>query len=292
MIMPFPTVSVLIATCNRPEQLSRAIQSVLEQTYQEFEIIVVDDGLEKRAEDVVAQFVDERIIYIKHEKNKGCSAAKNTGIREARGIYIAILDDDDKWLSEKLEKQIAALEKSPEDVGFCFTGATEEFSDRTAHTQVPEGVDDYTEFALRTFSGMIDSAMVYKKEVFDTVGGLDESYPTHTGAEFVIRVAKQFRGVGINEPLVWRDMRGEYTHMGSSIHNRIKGREMLLAQYGEEFKEYPHFLAKHLEQLGRFYRDVGEYRNAQSTFFKAFRLQPRIKRLLLTIFPFARNATK
>ena len=88
-------VSVIIPTHNRPEYVGRAIKSVLNQTYQDFEIIVVDDGLEKRAEPVINKITDSRIKYIKHEQEKGGSAARNTGIRAAQGEYIAFLDNDD-----------------------------------------------------------------------------------------------------------------------------------------------------------------------------------------------------
>lgn len=275
-----PAITVVIPTHNRPELVSGAIESVLEQIWQDFEIIVIDDGLEKRARSMVETFNDERIHYIEHQENKGCSAAKNTGMQNAQGKYIAILDDDDRWYPQKLEKQYQALEEVGRDVGFSFTAVIEEFENRQGRTQVPEGVGDYLDFALCRFSGLIDSAMVYRREVFETVGGLDETYPTHTGAEYAIRVARAFKGVGINEPLVWRDMRQEYEHMGSDIQKRIRGRGMLLEQYCEEFEKRPAYLAKHLTQLARFYRDVGEYKKARENIKKALSYGFSFKRVL------------
>jgi len=92
-----PTVSVIIPTYNRAQLVGRAIQSALNQTYQDFEIIVVDDGSTDNTEEAMKGFGDERIRYIRHKENSGSSAAPgNTAIRTARGEYIAFQDSDDE----------------------------------------------------------------------------------------------------------------------------------------------------------------------------------------------------
>lgn len=112
-----PKVSVVIPTHNRSSLLRRAIQSVLDQTYQDFEIIVVDDASTDDTEAVVKGFADERIRYVRHSENRGEAASRNTGIRLAKGEYIAGHDDDDVWLPPKLEKQVKAFEKASPKVG-------------------------------------------------------------------------------------------------------------------------------------------------------------------------------
>lgn len=102
-----PTVSVIIPTYNRAHLVARAIQSVLDQTYQDFEIIVVDDASTDNTEAVIQQYDDSRIVYLKHEVNSGGAAARNTGIRHARGQYIAFLDSDDEWLPIHLGQRIS-----------------------------------------------------------------------------------------------------------------------------------------------------------------------------------------
>lgn len=284
-----PLVSVVIPTYNRPDLLKRAIQSVSEQTFQDFEIVVVDDGTEERAKEVVDTFDDDRIRYIEHEENKGSSAAKNTAFRAAKGKYIAILDDDDYWEPEKLGRQVHALEGAPSDVGFSFTAGREIFDEREGITKAPEGINNYHDLSLRSFSAIIDSSLVFKRSLLDTVGMYDESLPTHTGADFVIRLTKHAQGIGINESLVVRKIESGHVQMGSNIHNRIRGRETVLARYADEFASRPTCLAKHLEQLGRFYRDAGEYQKARHAFWRAFTLQPRVGRLLRVIFPFIKR---
>ena len=106
-------VSVIIPTYNREDLIKDAISTVLAQTYKNFEIIVVDDGSEDGTAEVVRGFGDERIKYI-FQENSGVSAARNNGIKNASGEYVAFLDSDDLWHPEKLEKQLSVLENNPE----------------------------------------------------------------------------------------------------------------------------------------------------------------------------------
>ena len=117
-----PTGSVIIPTYNRARMVDRAIQSVLSQTYQDFEIIVVDDASTDNTQEVVKEcmFRDKRVRYIKHEKNKGGSAARNTGIKNEHGEYVGFLDSDDEWLPTKLEKQIELFRKRCNSVGAVY----------------------------------------------------------------------------------------------------------------------------------------------------------------------------
>ena len=117
-----PQVSVIIPTHNRSEFLGAAIGSVLSQTFQDFELIVVDDASTDTTAEVVASFNDERIKFIRHGMNKGGSVARNTGILNSTGDYIAFLDDDDEWLPAKLSKQIQVLLSSPPEVGCVYAG--------------------------------------------------------------------------------------------------------------------------------------------------------------------------
>lgn len=106
-----PQVSVVIPTYNRANLISRSIMSVLSQTYQDFEIIVVDDASTDGTKDVVKSFADSRIRYLRNKKNRGPSIARNIGIHKSVGKTIAFLDSDDEWKSMKLEKQIEYSKK-------------------------------------------------------------------------------------------------------------------------------------------------------------------------------------
>lgn len=110
--MPEPRISVVIPTYNRQELLIEAIGSVLAQTYQDFEIIVVDDGSTDNTEEKIQPYLS-RVRYIK-QRNQGVAAARNAGIRHAKGEYLCFLDSDDIWLPEKLSTQIAFADKHPQ----------------------------------------------------------------------------------------------------------------------------------------------------------------------------------
>jgi glycosyltransferase involved in cell wall biosynthesis len=128
-----PLVSVILTTYNRAHLLPRAINSVLNQTYQDFELIIVDDAAIDNTQEVVRSFKDSRIIYHKHEKNKGVLGAKNTGFDLARGRYCCNVDDDDELLPQALETAVNKLiELAPRGIRMvqfdCVDAETGKFS--------------------------------------------------------------------------------------------------------------------------------------------------------------------
>lgn len=116
-----PLVSVVVPTYKRAAKIGPVLDSVLEQTMTDFEIIVVDDASKDATEDVVAAVADPRIRFVAHWRNLGGNAARRTGIEHSRGRYVAFLDSDDTWLPTKLEKQIALLAEKGPDYGLCAT---------------------------------------------------------------------------------------------------------------------------------------------------------------------------
>src|SRR5512137_58568 len=100
-----PTVSIVIVTYNRATLLGCSISSVLGQTYGDFELIIVDDASTDNTAEVVSSFSDERVKYIRRERNGGVHAARNTGVRAAIGRFVGFNDDDDEWLPDKLQRQ-------------------------------------------------------------------------------------------------------------------------------------------------------------------------------------------
>jgi len=114
-----PAVSVIIPTFNRSKLVVNAIQSVLSQTYRDYEIIVVDDGSTDNTAEALAPYMD-RIQYV-YQANLGASAAQNRGVQLARGKWISILASDDLWLPTKLEAQLKVVATLGEDFGACFT---------------------------------------------------------------------------------------------------------------------------------------------------------------------------
>lgn len=112
-------ISVIIPTYNRETTIKRAVDSVLEQTYKNFEIIIVDDNSTDNTAKVIENIQDERIVYLRQSSNRGACVARNIGISKAKGKYIAFLDSDDQWISSKLEKEVNFLENNNLDIVFC-----------------------------------------------------------------------------------------------------------------------------------------------------------------------------
>lgn len=110
-----PTVTVVIPTFNRPQFLLRAIQSVRQQTFTNFEIVVVMDGLDPASRDAIEQLHEPRLRYFELPEKVGGAEARNVGVRSANGTWIALLDDDDEWLPNKLEQQLVPVQSSQND---------------------------------------------------------------------------------------------------------------------------------------------------------------------------------
>jgi glycosyltransferase involved in cell wall biosynthesis len=162
-------VSVVIPVYNVEKYIHATVKSVLEQTYKNFELFIIDDGSADRSIEICKQFKNPKIKII-HQKNQGVAAARNTGIRHASGDYIAFLDADDIWLSDKLEKHVEHLENCP-NVGVSFSRSA--FIDETGE---PLGIyqmsklKDITPLDLlcRTPIGN-GSVPVIRQEVFDSI---------------------------------------------------------------------------------------------------------------------------
>lgn len=117
-------VSIIMPSYNTANYIARSIQSVLAQTYQDWELIIIDDCSTDNTDDVVRTFqIDERIKYFKNHQNSGAAVSRNRALSEAKGRWIAFLDSDDLWVPEKLEKQIVFMESN--DYHFSYTNYAE-----------------------------------------------------------------------------------------------------------------------------------------------------------------------
>src|SRR4030095_13333348 len=147
-----PKVSVIIPTHNRAEFLRSAITSVLNQTFQDFEVVIVDDASKDHTQEVIANFNDKRIKVIHNPFSRVDAGARNIGVISSDGEYVAFLDDDDEWLPEKLKIQICSLANSPPEVGGVCTYSfiIEKWSGRVSSVFNPETDDLVKENFIRT----------------------------------------------------------------------------------------------------------------------------------------------
>lgn len=193
--VPRPLVSVVIPTFNRAALLDRAIRSVLRQTYEAWEVIVVDDCSSDATGVAVSGFGDHRIKYIRHLVNLGGSAARNTGIRAACGDFIAFLDDDDEWVEEKLEEQLRALGDA--DAILC----TASLNGRKFVKRRSKDLLELRDLRKGTFVAGGTGTLLARACVFKNVS-FDEELPRCQDWDLFIRIAQGHRVRYLNKPLV------------------------------------------------------------------------------------------
>ncbi len=253
-----PLISVIIPTYNRDYTITRALHSVLKQTYKNMEILVVDDGSTDDTNEIVAKYSDKRIKYIRHEVNKGEVGARNTGIRNAIGKYIAWLDSDDEWLESKLEEQLNHMNKLTNSwkgvYCTCFIGRVK---------GKIEGTSYKGKFIVELLTGEADpgigTSLLVEKKVFEEIGYYDSTLKRQSDVDWLIRYFKKFNLDVISVPLAIRhpggcsnynDVKNSFDYLSAkykTMHinlpikkqNKIKGyRELRLFELSVKAKNY------------------------------------------------------
>lgn len=195
-------VSIIIPTYNRALLLKRSVSSILDQTYQNYEIIIVDDGSTDDTEQVVHEIGDARVRYIKMPENKGAAAARNMGVHQSRYDLIAFQDSDDEWVYNKLEKQMAAINNAQKDVGLVFC-SYECNNGMIVPPKEKKATLDNNIFEQLLYSNFIGTpTILMHKDCFCDVGGFNESLKCLEDWELVIRVAKEYKVLFLDEVLL------------------------------------------------------------------------------------------
>lgn len=196
-------VSIVIPTFNRAWVIRRSIGSALSQTYRDFEILIVDDGSTDETFDVVKTFFQyPQVRYIRHEKNRGHQAARNTGIKNARGDYIAFLDSDDTWIPEKIELQLEAINKKGADCVVLTGMWLVENGKRTRLRLFERQYEGYVYPELLALDGPSHGCMLVPREWFRQIGFVDESISAYADWDTCISLSKLFDFTTVNQPCV------------------------------------------------------------------------------------------
>lgn len=236
-------VSVIITTYGRGESLLiQAINSVLEQTYENIELIVVDDnGIGSNQQLYNARLLSQYndIVYICNEKNNGVQYSRNVGILKSKGAYVAFLDDDDVWFKEKIYKQVELLEK--ENLGMVFCNGYR-FQDNN-YEQVTIYQKNFISDKLISFDLELEndhigstSNPLIRKECFAQTGLFDLSMPARQDYDMWIRICKYYKVKGIDEPLFYyRSHSG--TRITKSEKKSFDSHMLLWKKYMNEYKK-------------------------------------------------------
>ena len=220
----FPKVSVIIPLYNREDFIAQAVQSVLDQTYKNIELIVVDDGSTDSSREVLKKFGGKiRILEHLGHVNKGQSAAINLGLRFSEGKYVAILDSDDLFAPEKIQFQIEFLGKNP-DIGVVYTNGQAineegkflyQIYDRSHN--VPEGPEAVL---LSSWFNVPSNALV-ERSVFDEVGEFDESMRSAQDHDMAVRLAETTK-IGFLPEVLWSYRKHAVSQSGMHAARRWK----------------------------------------------------------------------
>jgi glycosyltransferase involved in cell wall biosynthesis len=195
--------SIVIPTFNRPDLLTRALRSVVNQTSSDWECIVVDDASASSAADVVRRIGDPRMTVLRHATNRGVSATINTGIQASRGQLISLLNDDDEYAPRFVERTQALFDEAPPDVGFAWTGARRRsWSGRDEERIWPAQVQprEAALIAATTIGG--GYGLTLRRETIEHVGTFDETKPVAEDTRYFFRLVQQVDFRTVPEVLV------------------------------------------------------------------------------------------
>ncbi len=221
------TVSVVIPTHNYGQYVTEAVEGVLSQTFRDYEIIVVDDGSTDDTRERLEPYMG-RIRYM-YQKNRGISAARNVGIRAARGRYIAFLDADDVWLPEKLARETAFLEEHGE-VGLVasLSLGSEDGMFQATEPEQETGQPGPRYFTAKDFllrSRFAPSGVTVRRSCFETVGMFDETIFGAEDVDMWVRIAQVFPVVRLEEAL-W-----QYRVHGGSFSTKLRKMERAKTEF-------------------------------------------------------------
>ncbi len=286
-----PRVSVVIPAYNAESTLAGTLTSVFEQTYTDYEVIVVDDGSTDATPQLLAGYGDR--LRVVHKENEGKpAAARNRGLEAARGTYVAFLDADDLWCPAKLAKQVALMDANPR-IGLSFTAARI-INGKGQVVQVnpcpPDGRGAiYGLLSIRNI--MVGSSVMVRRQAVEAVGGYDESLTSIENWDLWIRIAREWLVDYVDEPLT------EYRkHDGNrSVNVELRRRNIfrILERHHDASDPAPaarqrrrdaYFNAYFLV-LGIGYFGREEMDKARAAFWQAFKLKPSLevaRHLLLT----------
>jgi glycosyltransferase involved in cell wall biosynthesis len=295
------SVSVIIPTYNRVKLVTKAIDSVLAQTYKDYEIIVVDDGSTDDTGKLLAERYETRIRYI-YKANSGCAAARNSGVNASRSELIALLDSDDIWLPKKLELQLPLM--SNPDVVLSYTNSMfDTCSDKDyfsmiglSFKQSPAILSDTLSLVARSGGpGIMASSIICRKSTLRRVGGFDERMRIFQDARTRCRLAMEGKFAVISEPLVIWGRSNSRDHLSKPSYSFFKesadaGAEIFCELYARAVHSPPDVqkrlrenLAYYLARQSQCFAVDSNFRMARRKAFESLVFAPRGRCMLRAI---------
>lgn len=291
-----PRVSAVIPTYDRADLVGGAIESVLDQTVDDVEVVVVDDGSTDDTWSVLQAYADrdDRVRPLRNEENRGIPATMNRGVEAARGEFVGVFGDDDRWRPTKVEKQLAAFERVGDDYCGVYTGGViRDESGAVVERVMPGRAGDLYPDALVENVVLPHSSHLVRRECLEAVGGFDESFAIACDWDLTVRLSKRWKWAFVPEVLVERN------HHGGNVTGDpdydVRCRATMREKYADDLASDPETArrfeaAAHRERGVRALED-GDRADALREFSGAFRAERRGEHLaLLGVAPFGPRA--
>ncbi len=235
-------VSIILPTYNRAYCVRQAVESVLCQTFPQWELLVIDDGSTDNTEEIISSCAasDGRVRYYRQPCNKGVSAARNEGIRQAGYEYVAFQDSDDLWHADKLEKQMRIFEERPE-TGLVYCAIQGTRQDGT-QVRIPDASIDRQLLQGNLYRLLLQGnvigapAAVIRRDCVDRCGGFDEGLSCLEDWELFLRIAKEYEIGYLDEVLVDSDVRGG--GVSSRVGGYFQARCQIITMHKAALLEY------------------------------------------------------
>ncbi len=259
-----PLTSVIVPVFNRAHLVEAAIRSIQAQTVKDLEIIVVDDGSKDDIGSVMECLTseDSSVRFFRQAVNRGAQAARNRGIQEARGEWIAFLDSDDQWLPKGLELRLAAARKENAEVVHSWAQIIESDGERRLYEVPP--LSGWIYKKLLQGDGPLFPSLLVKRKALEKIGGLDGRIVAYQEWDTSIRLSKHFRFAFVAEPTFVYDCRGADT-ISKQFGRNGAGYEQILRKHG--FEMFRHTgawtLVSHYETAARWYDKAGDVEAAR-----------------------------
>lgn len=261
-----PAVSVVLPAHNRVGSIGAAIESVLAQSFDDFELIVVDDGSTDGTEDAARAVDDPRLTVIALGTNRGVSAARNAGIDAARAPWIAFQDSDDEWLPAKLALQMARLGQSDAIAAYCGMAILRQTKGgRTALDYVPGPAQTLTEGAIHDTlakgSFISTQTLIARADLIREEGGFDPNLPALVDWDLALRLSRRGDFAFVDAPLVFQ--RFSENSITKSAKYRVEARERILEKHRDAFGAVPGAVALNARAVAGGWRRLGERARAR-----------------------------
>lgn len=270
-----PLVSVIVPAYNRAETIGRAITSIIEQTYTQLEILVIDDASTDNTYSTLQQLTDSRLKVFQHETNLGAAAARNTGLKHCKGDFIAFLDSDDEWMPEKLELQLEAMSTTTAEKVFSITNALL-ITEKKHELLIRQHPQDLTRYLHRNCGLGPGSSLVLTRQCFETVGFIDEQFGScMEDWDWILRMAHVGRYVFLDKAL----SKIHFNENPRKVPTVIESTEKFLEKHALEFEEHgarykTKVSADHLTRLACVCAAQNEFRMGTRYLLKSLWLNP------------------